>query len=171
MDELARITASDLLPDEDQRKVFAAMYLLKKIDLKPEDGGMEMPVVLPSELSPIDDLLSDLAVEGLLEINAKKGLYELTKQGLAYLGELIDEAEALVEEFDDDELAEVVAELRRRNLDVFRARFLWGWYEGEFDDLVQFQRQRGVTPVETMWAFYLMSPAFFDNLARELQDA
>ncbi len=171
MDELARITASDLLPDEDQRKVFAAMYLLKKIDLKPEDGGMEMPVVLPSELSPIDDLLADLAVEGLLEINAKKGLYELTKQGLAYLGELIDEAEALVEEFDDDELAEVVAELRRRNLDVFRARFLWGWYEGEFDDLVQFQRQRGVTPVETMWAFYLMSPAFFDNLARELQDA
>jgi len=158
-------------PDEDQRKVYASMYLLKKIDLKPEEGGLDLPVVLPSELSPLDELLQDLAVEGLLEINAKKNRYELTKAGLAYLGELIDEAEALIDEFDDDELPEVVAELRRRNLDVFRARFLWGWYEGEFDDLVQFQRQRGVVPVETMWAFYLTSQAFFDNLALELQGA
>jgi hypothetical protein len=52
---------------------------------------------------------------------------------------------------------------------VFRARFLWGWYEGEFDDLVLFQERRGVSPVERLWAFYLMSDAFWSELARELE--
>ena len=51
-----------------------------------------------------------------------------------------------------------------------RARFLWGWYEGEFDDLVAFQERRGVTPVERMWAFYLTSDAFWDELAKDIAD-
>jgi hypothetical protein len=48
-----------------------------------------------------------------------------------------------------------------------RARFLWGWYEGEFDDLVLFQQRRGVSAVETLWAYYLMSDAFWTELARD----
>ena len=83
------------------------------------------------------------------------------------LGALIDEAEALIEEFDDAELEEAVAELRARRLDVFRARFLWGWYDGEFDELVKFQQRRGITPVEKLWAFYLLSDAFYDELAKD----
>jgi hypothetical protein len=81
---------------------------------------------------------------------------------------MIDEAEALVAEFDDYEVDDAIRELRARNLDVFRARFLWGWYVGEFDDLVLFQERRGVSPVERLWAFYLMSDAFWTELAREL---
>ena len=153
---------------EEQKQTYAGLYLMKKLDLKPEDGGLELPVVLPSELSPLDETLQQLAVEDLVVINAKKNRYDLTAQGIAYLGSVIDEAEALVDEFDDHEVEDAIAELRARRLDVFRARFLWGWYEGELDDLVVFQERRGVSPVERMWAFYLMSDAFWAELAREV---
>lgn len=154
---------------EEQKHTYAGLYLLKKLDLPPEDGRLELPVVLPSELSPIDETLQQLAVDDLVAINAKKKRYELTKKGIAYLGAAIDEAQDLVDEFDDYEVEDAIAELAARNLDVFRARFLWGWYEGEFDDLVMFQERRGVSPVERMWAFYLMDDAFWAELAKELR--
>jgi hypothetical protein len=157
-----------VIPDADQKKSYAQMVLLKKMDLAPEDGGMSFPVVLPPELAPLDELLQDLAVEDLIRINPKKERYELTPQGIEHLGRLIDEAEALVDELDDLETEEAIAELKKRRRDVFRARFLWGWYEGELDDLVAFQEQRGVSPVERMWAFYLVSDDFYRELAKEL---
>jgi len=152
---------------EDQKYSLVGLWLLKQIDVNPKEGGMEMPVVLPSELAPLDETLQQLAVDGFLEINAKKARYDLTKKGIAYLGEVIDEAEQMVDELDELETEEAVEELRARNLDLLRARFLWGWYEGELDDLVLFQERRGVTPVERMWAFYLTSDAFFDELAKD----
>ena len=161
------LTVTTPVTDE-QKQTYAALYLLKKLDLSPEDGGLELPVVLPSELSPLDETLQQLAVDDLIVINAKKNRYELTKQGIAYLGTAIDEAQALVDEFDELEVEEAIAELRTRNLDVFRARFLWGWYEGEFDDLVLFQERRGAQPIERFWAFYLMSDALWAELARDL---
>jgi len=153
---------------EEQKQTYVALYLLKKLDLEPDDGGLELPVVLPSELSPLDETLQQLAVDDLISINARKNRYDLTEQGVAYLGTTIDEAQALVDEFDDREVEDAIAELRARHLDVFRARFLWGWYEGEFDDLVVFQERRGAAPVERLWAFYLMSDAFWAELARDL---
>jgi hypothetical protein len=156
---------------DEQRNTYAAMYILKKMDLTAAEGGVTFPVVLPSELSPLDDILQDLAVGGYVEINRKKERYDLTRKGLSYLGELIDEAEALIREFDDWELDDVITELRARNLDVFRARFLWGWYTGELDDLVLFQQRRGVSPVEGLWAFYLTSDEFFQHLALDTQGA
>jgi hypothetical protein len=87
--------------NDEQKQTYASLYLLKKLDLAPEDGGLVLPVVLPSELSPLDETLQQLAVVDLIAINAKKNRYELTAQGIAYLGSVIDEAEALVEEFDD----------------------------------------------------------------------
>jgi hypothetical protein len=161
------MSVNPVISDE-QKHTYASLYLLKKLDLAPEDGGLELPVVLPSELSPLDETLQQLAVDDLIAIHAKKNRYELTTQGIAHLGNVIDEAEALVDEFDDHEVEDAIRELRARNLDVFRARFLWGWYEGEFDDLVLFQERRGVSPVERLWAFYLMSDAFWTELAREL---
>jgi hypothetical protein len=158
------------LPDREQKKSYAAMVVLKKMDLEAEDGGMVFPVVLPSELSPLDEVLQDLAVEDLVSINARKERYELTPKGIDYLGRLIDEAEEMVEDLDELETDEAIAELRKRKQDLFRARFLWGWYEGELDDLVAFQEQRGVTPVETLWAFYLLSDDFYRELARELEE-
>jgi hypothetical protein len=154
--------------DDEKKQTYAGLYLLKKLDLKPEDGGMEIPVVLPSELAPLDEVLQQLAVDDLVAINAKKGRWELTKQGLDYLGRAIDEASDLFDEFEEAEVEEMVDELRSRNLDPFRARFLWGWWEGELDDLVVFQERRGVAPIERMWAFYLMSDEFYAELAKDL---
>jgi len=154
--------------DDDQKQTYIALWLLKKLDLKPEEGGMSFPVVLDGELSPLDEPLQQLAVEDLIAINAKKGRYELTKKGIAYLGEVIDEASDLVDELDDLETDEAIAELRSRGLDVYRARFLWAWFDGELDDLVLFQERRGVTPVERMWAFYLTGDDLWRELAKDL---
>jgi hypothetical protein len=155
---------------EDQKQTLVSLWLLKKLDLKPEEGGMELPVVLPSELSPFDEYLQQLAVEDYVQINAKKGRYELTKKGIAYLGEVIDEAQEMVDDLEDLETEEAIEELRSRNLDLMRARFLWGWYEGELDDMVLFQERRGVQPIERLWAFYLTSDDFFRELARDFAD-
>jgi predicted transcriptional regulator len=152
---------------EEQKQILVGLWLLKKMDLQPKDGGMEFPVVLPSELSPLDEYLQALAVTEHIAIDRKKGHYVLTQQGITYLGEVIDEAAAMVEEMDELETSEAIAELRARKYDLMRARFLWGWYEGEFDDLVLFQERRGVEPVERMWAFYLTGNEFFAELAKD----
>lgn len=156
--------------DEDTKHTYIALWLLKKLDLKPEDGGMEFPVVLPSELSPLDEHLQQLAVEELIQINAKKGRYELTKKGIAHLGELIDEASDMVDDLDDMETEEAIAELRAQGRDVYRARYLWGWFDGEFDDIVLWQERRGIKPVERLWAFYLTGDDMWNELAKELEE-
>ena len=149
---------------------YAGISLLKKMDLKPAEGGLVLPAVLPHELEPLDEVLQGLALAGFVELNRRKERWLITKAGFAHIGALIDEAEALIDEFDDQEPEQMLAELKRRRLDPFRARFLWGWYQGEFDDLVLFQERRGVEPVERSWADYLVSDAFYDNLALETTD-
>lgn len=148
---------------DEQKQTLAGLWVLKKMDL----GTLEFPVVMSSDLAPLDDVLQQLAVDGHVEINAKKGRYELTKQGIAYLGQAIDEAQMLVDDLEEMETDEAIAEIKARKLDLMRARFLWGWYDGEFDDLILFQQRRGVSPVETLWAYYLMSEAFWAELARD----
>lgn len=155
--------------DEETKLRYCGYYVLKKLDLEPADGGLRIPVVMPSELAPLEAILHELAVDDLVVIHPKSGEWRLTPAGLALLANLIDEASALVDEFDDEEPEDVVAELRRRNLDPYRARFLWGWFDGEFDDLVAFQEQRGVRPVERLWAYYLTGDEFWRELGRELE--
>ncbi|MCG8419319.1 MAG: hypothetical protein MJE77_15405 [Proteobacteria bacterium] len=154
--------------DAEQKLTYAGIYLLKKMDLKPQDGGMEMPVLVPSELAPLEEVLQKLHFDDMIEINRRKERYDITKKGYAYLDDIIDEATALIEQYGDEDLEDVVEELEERNLDVFRARFIWGWYEGEFDDLVRFQQQRGISPIEEHWAYFLLSDDFYNNLALEL---
>lgn len=155
---------------EDQKQTLIGIWLLKKLDVTPEEGGIAFPVVVPADLSPLDEYLQQLAVEDYIQINAKKGIYELTKKGLAYLGQVIDEAQEMVDDLDELETDEAIEELRARRVDLMRARFLWGWFEGELDDMVLFQERRGVQPVERMWAFYLTSDDFFRELARDFAD-
>jgi hypothetical protein len=162
VDEVDRMKIS-----EDQKRTLVGLWILKKLDLDPKEGGIAFPVVLPGDLSPLDETLQELAVEDYVRINAKKNLYELTPKGIDYLGHVIDEAQDMVDELEELETDEAVAELRKRGLDLLRARFLWGWYEGEFDDLVLFQERRGVDPVERMWAFYLTSDDFFAEIAKD----
>jgi hypothetical protein len=154
---------------EDQKLTYAGIYLLKLLDLAAEDGGIEIPVVLPHELQPLDPVLDRLLMEGLIEIDRKQGRYRLTARGTDHVGALIDETEAIIEELDERPAAEVVEIVRRRHLDPLRIRFLWGWYQGELDDLVLFQERRGADPVERDWALYLVSDELFAELARDLE--
>ena len=156
---------------EEQKLVYAGIWLLKKMDLGPKEGGMDVPIHLPSELTPLYEVLQELQVAGHVQIHRRKERWEITKTGLEYLGQVIDEAEALIEEFDEDEIEDVVAELRARGLDVFRALFLWEWYTGQFDDLVIFQQRRGVEPVEPLWAYYLVGDEFYQTLAQAIPGA
>lgn len=153
---------------DDQKLTLAGIYLLKLLDLSPADGGREIPVVLPHELQPLDPVLDRLLMEGYIEIERKKGRYRLTPRGTDYLGLLIDEIEAIIDELDELPAEEVVEILRSRNLDPLRIRFLWGWYQGELDDLVTYQQRRGADPVERDWALYLVSDELYEDLARDL---
>ena len=92
---------------------YAGLWALKMLDLNPKDGGIEFPVVLAPEYQPLERVLEQLAVDGLVEIDRKQGQYRLTDAGLDLLGNTIEEAESFIEEFDDEEADEVVAELRR----------------------------------------------------------
>lgn len=153
---------------EDDKLTYAGIYLLKKLDLPPEEGGVALPVLLPHAWQPLEPVLDRLVLGGLLEIDRKRSRYVLTNRGVEHVGVLIDEIEAIIEELDDRDADEVVAILRRRNLDPLRVRFLWGWYQGELDDLVLFQQRRGTAQVEHDWALYLLSDDFYEELGRDL---
>lgn len=153
----------------EQKLSYAGIYVLKKMDLKPADGGIALPVIMDAFLSPLEEVLERLVMQGHVAIDRKTQRYTITKPGYRHIGTLIDEAEAIIDEFDDWETVDMVAELRARNLDPLRARFLWGWYQGEFDDLLLFQERRGISPVEPDWPAFVTSDEFYANLALDLE--
>ncbi len=156
---------------DDQKLTYTGIYILKKIDLKPADGGIELPALLDGHFGNLEPAVERLLMQGHLQIDRKKQRHTITKAGYAYIASLIDEAETLIDEFDDWETLDMVAELVDRNLDPLRARFLWGWYQGEFDDLVVYQQRRGLDPVEYEWPAFLVSDAFYEDLERDLAEA
>jgi hypothetical protein len=119
----------------DGRSTYEALYLLKKLDLAPEDG-LVLPVVLPSELSPLDETLQQLAVDDLIVINARKNRYRLTARG-SRTSAPRSTGRALVDEFDDHEVEDAIR--TSRAISMCSGRDSCGWYEGEFDDLVVFR--------------------------------
>src|SRR5688572_6674335 len=153
---------------EDTKLTFIGLCVLKLLDLEADDGGLEFPINLPHELAPLEPVLDRLALDGLVDLDRRGARYLLTQRGIDYLGTIIDEAESYVEEFGDLEADQIVNALAKRNVDPLRVRFLWGWYQGEFDDPVVFQQRRGSALVESDWAAYLMSDAFFEELSRDL---
>lgn len=152
----------------EQRAYYASVYILKRLDLDPKDGGVQLPVVLPHDWYPLEEVIEGMVVQGLVAIARRKGNYELTAQGIDLVGRLIDEAESYIDEFDDAEVEDMLGVLHKRGVDPLRVRFLWGWYDEEFDDLVEFQRIRGMEPVQSNWAEFLLSAEFYANLARDL---
>ncbi len=169
---------------DEARQTYSELVVLKLLDLGPAQGGIELGRELPNELNPLESILQELRFKelvtlvakprgalGALRGKAKEETYRLTPAGIEYLGRLIDEAEGYVTEFEELEVEEMVAIAEARRLDPFRVRFLWGWFEGEFDDLSLFQERRGIEPVERLWAYYLTDQAFWDAVASDLTPA
>ena len=168
---------------EDKRQTYCELIVLKLMDLGPDDGGVEFPRDLPAELSPLQNILQELRFKGLIEIVAKKRgalaalrgkakeeHYALTPAGVEHLGRVIDEAEGYVTEYDEMETSDMVADAQSRKRDPVRIRFLWGWFEGEFDDLALFQERRSIDPVERLWAYYMTSNEFWDEILKDLDE-
>ncbi len=153
--------------DDTQRRL-AGLYLMKKLDLSPEDGGMPLPLPLPRELDLLDEVLDPLVVAGLVDMDRRRKQYVLTERGIETIGHHIDEAEHYIDEFDGMAVEQLVPLLRQRRLDPLRVRFLWGWYQGEFDDLVLWQQRRGLAEIDEDWASYLVGDGFWRELATEL---
>lgn len=166
---------------EAKKQAWIELVLLKMLDLAPDEGGQELAVELPYELDPIQPYLQELRFRGLIEATSKprgafaalrgkpkEQFWRLTQAGIAYLGTVIDEAEGIVNAFEDMEAHEIKDEAVARGLDPQRIRFLWGWYQGEFDDLAVFQEQRNIEPVERLWAFYLISDEFLAEVMSDL---
>jgi hypothetical protein len=155
--------------NERAKLTYAGIYMLKKLDVTPEDGGLAIPLVLPHELEPLDRTLEQLVLDGFVVMDKKKGRYLLTPTGIDHIGTLIDEAEHYIDAFDGMDTERMLPELLRRRHDPLRVRFLWGWYQGEFDDLVLWQQRRGLAEIEDDWATYLTSDDFWNELASELE--
>jgi hypothetical protein len=115
---------------EEKKQAWIELMLLKWMDLAPDEGGKVFPVELPYELDPIQPYLQELRFRGLIEVaakprgalgalrgKAKEEFYRLTQAGLDYLGRVIDEAEGIVNVFDDMEVDEIREEAMARGLD------------------------------------------------------
>lgn len=162
----SRTKATTMINDEAIR-TYAGLYVMKQLDLDLKEGGVELSVSLPHEFEPLEPILEQLVIQDLVEVDKRKGQYVLSKKGLDYLSTTAQETEAYIDEFDDEDTEDMVEELKRRRVDPMRVRFLWGWYQGEFDDLVVYQQRRGLSPIEHDWAQFLLSPAFYEDLARD----
>lgn len=141
------------------RWTYVGLFVLKLMDIAESEGGMTIPLALPPELVPLRPAIDRLYAEGLITQSRWRGRWQITKLGLDVLGRTIDEAQGYIAEFDDLEVDEMINVLHESGLDPMRVRFLWGWVEGEFDDLVY----------EPGWAESLAEGAFFDDLEAELR--
>ena len=64
----------------EQILTYAGIFVLKKMYLKPADGGLQMPVILDAQLAPLEDVLERLVLQSRLEIDRKRQRYALTKR-------------------------------------------------------------------------------------------
>ena len=55
---------------EAQKRMYAGMFVLKKLDLKPKDGGEEIPVAAGMNAA-IEDVLDELTVLDYITINKR----------------------------------------------------------------------------------------------------
>ena len=149
-----------------QKLAFAGIYLLKKLDLAPEDGGIALAATLAEDVAALAPALEQLEQQGFVERGGDPPLYDLTDAGLEHLEALMDEAEALAPPDAELETDDAIHGHEHRGLQSLRERFLWSWYRGVLDDLVAYQRARGLEPLEACWARFLLSDALYEALDR-----
>lgn len=162
-------SALDPVVSDEHKKVYAGMFIMKMLDLPKKDGGIRMEVPLQNELAFIEDVVDMLTLQDFIEIDENQGIYKISDKGYSYIRAIIQEAEDYIREFDDEEVEDMLEELHERNVDTMRVRFLWGLYQGEFDNVEMFQQRRGFTRIDPEWATFITSDAFYNNLALDLE--
>ena len=149
---------------------YAGMLILKKLDpMAPPEARYDFNIPLEGLDQILEPVLDDLYNRGFVEIDTAKAKYVLTPKGDQYIQTLIDEAEWYISKYQEFEPKTRVAIMKNDGVNLLRARFLWGWYDGEFDDLEAFQEERGITPVRP-WQEFLVSKEFYDILFEDVID-
>ena len=96
---------------------------------------------------------------------------KLCQKGEQYIDSLVQEIESYMDKYEDFEPQTRINLMKRDQIDPLRARFLWGIYDGEFDDLVQWQAQaHSFKPFED-WRQLITSKDFYDFLFQEIKQA
>ena len=149
---------------------YAGMYILKTMDPEaPENIHHVYEVPLERDDEILEPVLDDLLYRSLVEIDSKNTCYKITGKGMDYIQQLINETESLLEKYAEMEPRTRLAIMRRDGINLLRARFLWGWYDGEFDDLVEFQHiQEWEGDIQTIWQIFIVSKEFYDALFEEI---
>ena len=149
---------------------YAGMYILKKIDLPPDEGGHPFEVPLTGLDEHMEPILDDLMFHGLIDIDTVKTQYVLTADGTDYIHKLIDEIEGYINKYQDFEPTTRVNLMKRDRINPLRARFLWGLYDGEFDNFDQWQENWGITAENKIddWRDVITSKPFYDMLFEDI---
>ncbi len=145
---------------------YSGMYILKKMSLSPEEGGHIFEVPLSGMDEHLEPVLDDLLFHDLLEIDAVNTRYKLTREGEQYVDKIIGEIEGYIGKYQDFEPVTRVNLMKRDRVNPLRARFLWGLYDGEFDNLKQWQEDWEVESAEILadWQLYVTKKEFYDEL-------
>ena len=145
---------------------YAGIYLLKMMEAEPPP----FQVPLSSQDESLEPILDDLLFRELILIDPEKSAYQISQKGVEYVDSLIDEIEGYIDEYQDFEPATRVNLMKRDHVNPLRARFLWGLYDGEFDDLVEWQDQSQFSPSEIKinWRQIITSKEFYDYLFEDI---
>jgi len=149
---------------------YAGIYVLKKLDRPPADGGYFFEVPLMGLDEHLEPILDDLLFHDIIEIDVDHARYSLTKEGIQYIDKLIDEIEGYIDKYQEYEPVTRVNLMKRDKINPLRARFLWGLYDGEFDDFDQWQENWNIAPDEKTadWREIITMKEFYDMLFEDI---
>ncbi|MDH5681585.1 MAG: hypothetical protein OEZ36_08360 [Spirochaetota bacterium] len=149
---------------------YAGMYILKRLDLPAEEGGHAFEVPLAGLDEHLEPILDDLMFHNLIEIDENAVRYALSDEGRGYVDKLIVEIEGYIDKYQEFEPTTRVNLMKRDRINPLRARFLWGLYDGEFDDFELWQENWEVPATEKLsdWRDVITKKEFYDMLFEDI---
>ncbi len=151
---------------------YAGLYILKMVDLPPEEGGHLFEVPLSGLDEQMEPILDDLFFHNLIEIDTDKARYALSQDGSDYVDKIVAEVEDYIDKYQEFDPATKVSLMRRDKMNPLRARFLWGLYDGEFDDFNEWQENWNIDPTQRKedWQDVITSKDFYDMLFEDINN-
>ncbi|GMT50338.1 MAG: hypothetical protein IEMM0008_1877 [bacterium] len=151
---------------------YSGLYILKKLDLPPEEGGHLFEVPLSGLDEHMEPILDDLFFHNLIDIDTDNARYALTQEGSEYIDKIVAEVEGYIDKYQEFDPATKVNLMRRDKVNPLRARFLWGLYDGEFDDFNEWQENWDIDPTQRKddWREVITSKDFYDMLFENINN-
>ncbi len=149
---------------------YAGIYILKKMDISDDSGGHVFEVPLSGIDEHLEPVMDDLLFNDLVKIDTVNICYKISDKGRDYIDSLIDEIEGYIDRYEDFDPQAKVNLMKRDRVNPLRVRFLWGLYDGEFDDFNQWQDNLGITDKIKDWQTIIVKKEFYDILFEEIDN-